>query len=84
MNINDEFAQTLGLVSRANTSNWHAYAALVGMLMMILGMVAMMWFLSSEPTLEIKGILSCAVSIIGLGLWRNMLPAAHAHDKAKR
>ena len=76
MSFNDDMALTLRTVSGAPASNWPAYAALMGMLLMIGGMVAMMWFLSSQPTLDLRGWLCGAVSVAGLMLWRGLLPVA--------
>ncbi len=76
MSFNDDMALTFRTVAGSPASNWPAYAALVGMLIMIGGMIAMMWFLSSRPTTDLVGWLCGAVSMAGLGLWRSMLPLA--------
>ena len=80
MNFNDQIALTFRIALRGNVSNWRAYAAFAGMLAMILGMVAMMWFLS-QPTIDVRGWLCGAASVAGLSLWRAMLPLADAEDK---
>ncbi len=80
MNFNDQIALTLRIVSHGHFSNWRAFAALAGMLAMIGGMVAMMWYLS-QPGTDMRGFLCGAVSIAGLFLWRAMLPLADAQDQ---
>lgn len=76
MNITQQIALTMSTVAQAHASNWRAYAALAGMLLTIGGMVAMMWFLSSQATLDVRGWLCGAASIAGLALWRALLPTA--------
>lgn len=80
MNFNQQVALTFRLVSRGKAGNWQAWLALAGMLLMIGGMVAMMWFLS-QPTLDLRGWLCGAASIAGLFLWRATLPQAEARDR---
>jgi hypothetical protein len=76
MSLNDDMALTFRTVASGPAGNWQAWAALAGMLLMIAGMVAMMWFLSSRPTFDPTGWLCGAASVAGLALWRHMLPAA--------
>ena len=80
MNFNQQVALTLRLVAHGKAGNWPAWLALAGMLMMIGGMVAMMWFLS-QPAVDLRGWLCGGVSIGGLFLWRAMLPQAQARDR---
>lgn len=80
MNFNEQIALTLRTVSHGHLGNWRAFAALAGMLLMICGMVAMMWFLS-QPITDVRGYLCGAASVAGLVLWRAMLPLALAQDK---
>ena len=80
MNFNEQIALTLRTVAHGHLSNWRAYAALIGMLLMIVGMVAMMWFLS-QPTVDLRGWLCGGASIGGLMLWRALLPPAVAEDQ---
>ena len=83
--MNQDIALTLNLLTQGPIGNWRAWLALAGMLLMIGGMVAMMWFLSSRPTLDLTGWLCGGASVAGLGLWRTMLPQALAwRDQARR
>ena len=84
MNINEQIALTLTTMSTCRSTNWRAYAATIGMLFMIGGMVAMMWFLSSQPTTDLRAWLCGGASLAGLALWRTMLPLAIAQDKRDR
>jgi hypothetical protein len=83
MSLHDDIGLTLRIVSHGRASNWPAYAALLGMLAMIGGMVAMMWFLSSQPTSDLRGWLCGALSVAGLGIWRRLLPEAVARDSRR-
>ncbi|NHZ65763.1 hypothetical protein [Massilia genomosp. 1] len=83
MNITQQIALTLSTVAQAKAANWRAFAALAGMLLMIGGMVAMMWFLSSQPTLDLRGWLCGGASLAGLALWRATLPLA-VHEVERR
>lgn len=76
MNLSQQIALTLSTVAQAHAANWRAYAALAGMIVTIGGMVAMMWFLSSQPTSDLRGWLCGGASLAGLALWRGMLPLA--------
>lgn len=76
MSLHDDMALTFRTVAGAPVSNWPAYAALTGMVLMVAGMVAMMWCLSFLPTLDLRGWLCGAASVAGLMLWRSMLPVA--------
>jgi hypothetical protein len=80
MNFHDQIALTLRTVSHGHLGNWRAFAALAGMIVMIGGMVAMMWFLS-QPVTDMRGWLCGAASIGGLFVWRAMLPLAVAQDQ---
>ena len=80
MNFSEQIALTLRTVAHGKLHNWRAYAALAGMLAMIVGMVAMMWFLS-QPVVDVLGWLCGGASVGGLMLWRAMLPLAVAQDR---
>ncbi|HEX8610469.1 MAG TPA: hypothetical protein VF800_04210 [Telluria sp.] len=84
MNITEQIALTLSTVAQARAANWRAYAALAGMLLMMGGMVAMMWFLSSQPTLDLRGWLCGGASVAGLALWRATLPQAVQEVEQRR
>jgi hypothetical protein len=81
MSLHDDVSLTLRTAASGPASNWHAYAALIGMLLTIVGMVAMMWFLSSAPTSDPAGWICGALSVAGLFLWRATLPEAVARAK---
>lgn len=81
MNFNEQVALTLSTVAHGHLGNWRAFAALAGMLLMIGGMVAMMWFLSSQPTTDVRGWICGGVSVAGLMIWRAMLPLAVEQDR---
>jgi len=81
MNMTEQISLTLRIVSHGHFNNWRAYAALLGMLAMIGGMVAMMWFLSSQAPSDMRGWLCGGASVIGLALWRSMLPLAYEQDR---
>jgi hypothetical protein len=81
MSFNDDMALTFRTVASGPASNWPAYAAVAGMLVMIGGMIAMMWFLSSRPTSDLTAWLCGGASVAGLALWRNMLPVAIARQR---
>ncbi len=80
MNMTEQIALTLRIVSHGHINNWRAYAALAGMIAAIGGMVTMMWFLS-QPTSDWRGWMFGAASVAGMGLWRAMLPLAAAQDQ---
>ncbi|ATQ77460.1 hypothetical protein CR152_25365 [Massilia violaceinigra] len=84
MNINQQIALTLSTAANARAANWRAWAALAGMMVTIGGMVAMMWFLSTQPTLDLRGWLCGGASMAGLALWRAMLPLAVEHERRGR
>lgn len=84
MNITQQIALTLSTVAQAHAANWRAYAALGGMLLTIAGMLAMMWFLSSQPTLDVRGWLCGGASVAGLLLWRATLPLAVQQVEQRR
>ena len=81
MSFNDDMALTFRTAAGGPVGNWPAYAAVVGMLVMIGGMIAMMWFLSSRPTSDLTAWLCGGASVAGLALWRNMLPVAIAGQR---
>ena len=80
MNFQDQIALTFRIVGHGHFSNWRAYVALLGMFAMIGGMVAMMWFLS-QPTTDTRGWICGALSIVGLNVWRALLPGASVQDQ---
>lgn len=82
MNITQQIALTLSTAAQAHAANWRAWAALAGMLLMIGGMVAMMWFLS-QPSFDMRGWLCGAASMAGLAVWRATLPLA-VHEVEQR
>jgi hypothetical protein len=84
MNFNEQVALTLRIASHGRLGNWRAFVALAGMIVMIGGMVAMMWFLSAQATSDPRGWVCGALSVAGLALWRAMLPGAAAEDQAGR
>lgn len=82
MNIHQQIALTLN--TAADLANWRAWAALAAMIVTIGGMLAMMWFLSSQPTSDARGWLCGGASAAGLVLWRALLPLAVAHGRRGR
>ena len=81
MSFNDDMALTFTTAASGPAGNWPAYAAVAGMLVMIGGMIAMMWFLSSRTTSDLTAWLCGGASVAGLALWRNMLPVAIARQR---
>jgi hypothetical protein len=82
MSLHNDVSLTLRTAASGPAGNWHAWLALAGMLATFAGMVAMMWFLSSAPTLDLTGWLCGAASAAGLFLWRATLP--RAVERARR
>jgi hypothetical protein len=77
MSMLDDISLTLRTAA-APHPRWQAFAAVAGMLLMWLAMVAAMWFLSVEPSAGLSSILAGALSVAGLLLWRAMLARALA------
>ena len=70
MSMQHDVALTWRLVSQGG--GWRAAAALLGLVLMVAGMVAFMWF-QSQPVVENIAWLSLALSVAGLAVWRTML-----------
>lgn len=82
MNFQQQIGLTLRIVSHGHASNWRAFVALAAMILMIGGMIAMMWFLSSAPSSDLRPWICGIASVVGLALWNNMLPLAAAQDES--
>ncbi len=81
MGLIEETRLTLRTAASAGRANWYAYAALLGMLMMFGGMLALMWCISFEPTFTVHGWISGAASLLGRLLWSLTLTQALARAR---
>ncbi|NHZ80378.1 hypothetical protein F2P44_14005 [Massilia sp. CCM 8695] len=84
MNIHQQIALTLSTAATARAANWRAWAALAAMIVTIGGMLAMMWFLSSQPTLDLRAWLCGGASAASLVVWRALLALAVEHGRRAR
>jgi hypothetical protein len=70
MSMQQDVAATWRLVSQGG--GWRALAALLGLMLMVGGMIALMWF-QSQPVVDDLAWLCGALSVAGLVLWKYML-----------
>lgn len=70
MGMQQDVATTWRLVTQG--AGWRAFAALLGLVLMVGGMVAVMWF-QAQPVVDDIVWLCGAASVGGLVLWKTML-----------
>ena len=70
MSMNQDVAQTWHHV--ATGRGWRAYAALLGLLLMVGGIIAVMWY-QAQPVVDDIAWVCGGISVAGLLLWRSML-----------
>lgn len=70
MSMQQDVASTWRLVTQGG--GWRAWTALFGLVLMVGGMIAVMWF-QAQPVLDNRVWPCGALSVGGLVLWKTML-----------